>query len=278
MLERGSTPLGAALRSRASAIARVALCAIVLTLWCDASPRPADAREALGASVSSVDPTLFGARGDGIADDAPAFAKAVDYARAHNDACVTVRPGRYRLATPIFVAGGDCLIGQNGMNARGTVVLLPETVAIQTAKPLEQLDGLFISDMMIEGGENAIDLGLFHHVHISNVILKDYRGWGLSHVRGERHRIIDVTCWHLSVAAKGCLSFGAPENSVNAELYKAANWVELLVGSLDPGIHNRHRNQRHNRQLRDIRRGYIFQYRSLSLDDSFSGPNRRSAP
>jgi hypothetical protein len=196
--------------------------------WCSAllSASFADGVDVPGIPIQSVDPLLFGARGDGIADDKPAFAKAANYARSHHYGCVSVRPGKYRLATPIFVEGGECFIGQNGMNSRGSVVLLPKTVAFQTAKPLEQLDGLVISDMMIDGGVNPIDIGLFHQVNISNVILKDYRGWGLSHVRGERHRIVNLTCWHLSIAARGCLSFGAPENSVNAQLYKAANWTD----------------------------------------------------
>jgi hypothetical protein len=186
----------------------------------------ADGVESQPAANTSVDPSVFGATGDGISDDAPAFAKAVAYSRAHRYACVDVRPGRYRLATPIFVEGGECFVGQNGMNVRGSVVLAPKTVAFQTARPLEQLDGLVIRDMMIEGGVNPIDIGLFHQVQISNVILKDYSGWGLSHVRGERHRIVDVSCWHASVPAKGCLSFAAPENSVNRELYRSADWKD----------------------------------------------------
>ncbi len=207
---------------------RIALFCAILFYSCAAPPSAgfADGVEPPGGPLQSVDPSLFGAMGDGVTNDTPAFAKATNYSRAHNHACVNLRPGKYRLATPVFVEGGDCFVGQNGMNIRGSVVLLPKTVAFQTAKPLEQLDGLVISDMMIEGGVNPIDIGLFHQVQISNLILKDYSGWGLSHVRGERHRIVNVRCWHSSVEARGCLSFAAPENSVNGELYKAANWSD----------------------------------------------------
>jgi hypothetical protein len=104
--------------------------------------------------------------------------------------------------------------------------LAPEVVAIQTAKPLEQLTDLKLADFMVSGGVNPIDVGLFHQVYVSNIILQDFSGWGISHVRGERHRIVNVTCWHLTVKARGCLSFAAPENSINSELYKATNWTD----------------------------------------------------
>jgi hypothetical protein len=59
-----------------------------------------------GTAPVTIDPVFFGAKGDGIANDTPAFTKALDYARTHGYACVTVRPGRYKLTTPILAEGG----------------------------------------------------------------------------------------------------------------------------------------------------------------------------
>jgi hypothetical protein len=45
-------------------------------------------------------------------------------------------------------------------------------------------------------------------------------------VRGERHRIANIFCWHQTVQGKGCLSLADPANSIFAALYAKANWTD----------------------------------------------------
>jgi hypothetical protein len=167
----------------------------------------------------------FGARGDGRFDDSPAIQLAIN-ANSRSKPCILFPPGIYRLAMPIKLSGGECLKGENAGNLGGTTVLLPATAAFVTANPLSQLQSVTLSGFLIRGGTNAIDLGLFHEVDISDITCEDQSGWCFSHVRGERHRIRNIFCWHNTVPGQGCLSFADITHSVFAVTYANANWTD----------------------------------------------------
>jgi hypothetical protein len=157
----------------------------------------------------------------GVTDSQPAFQAAISAAHK-TGTCVTVPPGKYRLAAPVTLSGGECISGQNGAYLGGATVLLPATAAFVTAAPLKQLSNVTIRDFTIRGGTNAIDLGLFHLVNLYDILCQDQSGWCISHVRGERHEIRNITCWHHTIAGQGCISLADRDNSIFASVYAAA--------------------------------------------------------
>ena len=161
----------------------------------------------------------------GVTDTQPAFQMAIKTAHA-TGTCVTVPPGKYKLSSPITLSGGECISGQNGSYLKGATVLLPATAAFATAAPLKTLVNVTIRDFTIRGGTNAIDLGLFHGINLSDILCQDQSGWCISHVRGERHEIRNITCWHHTMAGQGCISVADRNNSIFAPTYVAAGWTD----------------------------------------------------
>jgi Pectate lyase superfamily protein len=167
----------------------------------------------------------FGARGDGSIDDSSAIQSVIN-ATAKSKPCLFFPHGIYRLDVPIKLKGGECLKGENAANLNGTTVLLPNTAAFVTADPLSQLQSVTLSGFLIRGGRNAIDLGLFHEVDISDITCEDQTGWCFSHVRGERHHLRNIFCWHRTIPGEGCLSFADVTHSVFAATYAKAHWTD----------------------------------------------------
>jgi hypothetical protein len=176
-----------------------------------------------GSVILSV--RAFGARGDGNTDDSAAIQSIIN-ATSKSKPCVFFPHGIYRLAVPIRLRGGECLKGENAANLSGTTVLLPSTAAFVTADPLSQLQSVTISGFLIRGGTNAIDLGLFHEVDVSDITCEDQSGWCFSHVRGERHQLRNIFCWHRTIPGEGCLSFADVAHSVFAPTYAKAHWTD----------------------------------------------------
>jgi hypothetical protein len=170
----------------------------------------------------------FGAVNDGATDNTVAFQAAINASHA-TGACVSVPPGMYVLSAPVQLSGGECISGFNGPELSGGTkgtVLLPVTAAFVTANPMVDMLNVTIRDFYIRGGTTAIDLGRFFLVNLYDIVCQDQSGWCFSHVRGERHEIRNITCWHHTVAGQGCISTADYTKSIFAATYAAAGWTD----------------------------------------------------
>ena len=112
------------------------------------SELPADRPAADSKEGQVYDVKDYGAAGDGVTDDTPAFARAVEAATAAHGT-VQIPAGTY-LAT-IFVTKGGITIQGTGKDA--TIIKAPTTTAATRVVAVANADGTTIKDLAIDGNK-----------------------------------------------------------------------------------------------------------------------------
>jgi hypothetical protein len=184
------------------------------------------AKDVIPNNTPYIDVRSYGATGNGTTDDSAAIQAAVTASTALGQ-CVffPATPNGYVINTPVGLTGAQCLEGVNGSAFLGVgTIIKPLTAAFVTASPLTQEQDVTIRDFHFIGGTNPIDLGEFQSVHLYDIMFQDFTGWGFSHVRGERHELRNITCWHHTVSAQGCISLADETHSIFAAQYAAAGF------------------------------------------------------
>jgi hypothetical protein len=180
----------------------------------------------LGATATTA---ANGSVGGSIGTDNTPLIQAQVTASRGTRTCVTIPPGSYMLGSPIIVTGNECIHGANGFAASngGGTNLYPAagSAAVATPDPstsgYPQVQYITIKDLFIFGGQNGLDLGLSHLLNIENISCTDQSGWCISHIRGERHRVDNIQCYH-NRTGQGCISLSDATNSIYANTYASA--------------------------------------------------------
>lgn len=126
-------------------------------------------------------------------------------------------PGAYKLATAVTLAGGEEIVGVNGVNAgdTGRTIIKPTTVAFKSSAPTTQLQQVTFQGLLFQGGTNPLDLALFHQVRVQDCQFADFTGCGIVLVRGERHLFQNIEFVLINTLCDSAFAFGDYTKSVD---------------------------------------------------------------